>query len=179
IISCYAEYLTGKESLKQDYETRNWFLPTLFGQIVANVSGVSTIDRSDIEISIYVPLYDGLAKHWYLAIMNIKDKTADIWDSLPNSEIEPNHRQEIVKQNLHALDLVLFRDIAFNFPSDWYFADFDILYPNNVPIQPNGNDCGLYVMKFMETPCELLFPTYKSLPNVDWSILAVVEDRNN
>ncbi|GAY33466.1 hypothetical protein CUMW_275140 [Citrus unshiu] len=50
--------------------------------------------------------------------MNIKDKTAEIWDSLPNSEIEPNHRQEIVKQNLHALDLVLLRDIAFNFPSD-------------------------------------------------------------
>ncbi|KAK9199018.1 hypothetical protein WN944_014205 [Citrus x changshan-huyou] len=132
IISCYAEYLTRKESLKQDNETRNWFLPTLFGQIVANVSGVSTIDRSEIEISV--------RKHniceFYMGALKRCEK-------------------------LHALDLVLLRDIAFNFPSDWYFADFDILYPNNVPIQPNGNDCGLYVMKFMETPCEMLFPTYK------------------
>ena len=32
--------------------------------------------------------------------MNIKDKIGEIWDSLPNSDIEPNHRQEIVKQNV-------------------------------------------------------------------------------
>ncbi|KAK9232961.1 hypothetical protein WN943_023210 [Citrus x changshan-huyou] len=60
-------------------------------QIVANVLGVSTIDRSEMEIPVYVRLYDGVAKHWYLAIINIKDKTAKIWDSLPTSEIEPNH----------------------------------------------------------------------------------------
>lgn len=66
----------------------------------------------------------------------------------------------VITIQLHALDLVLFQDIAFNFHPNLYFTGFDILYPNNVPIEPNGSDCVLYVMKFMNIPCAMLFPTY-------------------
>ena len=62
---------------------------------------------------------------------------------------------------LRVLDLILFGDITVNFPTNCYFTNFDILHPNNVPIQPNGSDCGLYVMKFMETSHEMLLPTHQ------------------
>lgn len=49
----------------------------------------------------------------------------------------------IITMQLHVLDLVLFDDIAVNFPANCYFTGFDILHLNNVPVQPNGSDCGL------------------------------------
>ncbi|KAH9668260.1 hypothetical protein KPL70_021349 [Citrus sinensis] len=177
VIDCFVNYLTNKERAKTSLEMRIWYLPTIFSQkIVANMACKK---KSSIEefvknhnirdkyihlmviiknyafvMYIYVLINDGYA-HWYLAVLIVKTQTVEIWDSLPSNSSN-SHREEIVRAILQGLDEVFLDDFLGKFHSCWDFFSFKISYPDNVPIQPNGTNCGLFVIKFMEVQCDLL-----------------------
>ncbi|KAH9780373.1 hypothetical protein KPL71_008049 [Citrus sinensis] len=152
VIDCFVNYLTNKERAKTSLEMRIWYLPTIFSQkIVANMA---CNKKSSIEDFIYVPINDGSA-HWYLAVLIVKTQTVEIWDSL-HSNTSNSHREEIVRAILQGLDEVFLDDFLGKFHSCWDFFSFKISYLDNVPVQPNGTDCGLFVIKFMEMQCDLL-----------------------
>ncbi|KAH9679540.1 protein FAR1-RELATED SEQUENCE [Citrus sinensis] len=155
VIDCFVNYLTNKERAKTSLEMSIWYLPTIFSQkIVANmacnkkssiedfVKNHNIRDKYMSELAvcekIYVPINDGSA-HWYLAVLIVKTQTVEIWDSLP-SNTSNSHREEIVRAI--GLDEVFLDDFLGKFHSCWDFFSFKISYPDNVPVQPNGTDCG-------------------------------------
>ncbi|KAH9687490.1 hypothetical protein KPL70_014792 [Citrus sinensis] len=159
VIDCFVNYLTNKERAKTSLEMRIWYLPTIFSQkIVANMDSKkkSSIEdfvknhnirdkyMSELAVceKIYVPINDGFA-HWYLAVLIVKTQTVENWDSLPSNSSN-SHREEIVRAIVN-------------------FFSFKILYLDNVSVQPNGTDCGLFVIKFMETQCDLLSIKHKDI----------------
>lgn len=48
-----------------------------------------------------------------------------------------------------ALDAIFEAEIAVCFKKKWTFCSFTVRRPDCVPIQPNGFDCGIFMLKFM------------------------------
>ncbi|KAK9191350.1 hypothetical protein WN943_019962 [Citrus x changshan-huyou] len=114
----------------------NWYLPTIYAvtlTVGADVDGfaqaasVGKPFMPDFQRcqKIYVPINDG-AFNWFLFIVNVKEGYGEVWDTLPDGR--SNRKRE--KQ----AERIFFRS------------------GEGVPKQPNGFDCGIYVIKFMETP---------------------------
>ena len=62
--------------------------------------------------------------------------------------------------HLQGLDEVFLDDYFRKFDPLWDFFSFKISYLDNVPLQSNGADCGLFVMKFMEMQCDIVSIKY-------------------
>ncbi|KAK8951296.1 putative ubiquitin-like-specific protease 1B [Platanthera zijinensis] len=80
-----------------------------------------------------------VASHWVLLVGNLKGKYWDFYDSLPN----PMHRSSL-RENIRFLH----GDRAEVLPGD--IIDWPIHTVEGLPTQDNGNDCGIFVMKYME-----------------------------
>nr|XP_048326885.1 uncharacterized protein LOC107413262 isoform X2 [Ziziphus jujuba var. spinosa] len=100
---------------------------------------------------IFIPIYDE-SGHWYLLIVCVKEAIAEIWDPLPNRR-RRNYREENARQILRSLDIVFADEIDCVFHQSKRFEDFNLEIPENLPKQPNGYDCGIFVIKYMEDSC--------------------------
>ncbi|KAK8933382.1 putative ubiquitin-like-specific protease 1B [Platanthera zijinensis] len=87
--------------------------------------------------AIMIPCH--VASHWVLLVGNLKGKYWDFYDSLPN----PMHRSSL-QENIRFLH----EDRAEVLPGD--IIDWPIHTVEGLPTQDNGNDCGIFVMKYME-----------------------------
>ncbi|KAJ6370507.1 hypothetical protein OIU76_028733 [Salix suchowensis] len=83
---------------------------------------------------------------------------------VPVFDEERNHFFLYVLQRLHnllvSLDALFKDDIDQKYQNVWSFKDFRMERPSNVPQQPNGYDCGVYVIKFMVAPEEVTNPDF-------------------
>ena len=52
---------------------------------------------------------------------------------------------------LGALDNLLYEEQTTIFGEDFSFEDFDIAHAKAIPQQANATDCGLYLLKYMES----------------------------
>ncbi|KAK8942395.1 putative ubiquitin-like-specific protease 1B [Platanthera zijinensis] len=87
--------------------------------------------------AIMIPCH--VASHWVLLVGNLKGKYWDFYDSLPN----PMHRSSL-RENIRFLH----EDRAEVLPGD--IIDWPIHTVEGLPTQDNGNDCDIFVMKYME-----------------------------
>ncbi|KAK1559643.1 hypothetical protein Q3G72_016801 [Acer saccharum] len=96
---------------------------------------------------IYIPIHD-LRHHWYLALVNLKKREFEIWDSNP-----PRRKDDLTQFNnvskLMQLDIVLAVKVAAAFPTTFSFITFNMSYAK-APKQPNDFDCGLFLCIFMD-----------------------------
>ncbi|KAK9174885.1 hypothetical protein WN944_026889 [Citrus x changshan-huyou] len=99
---------------------------------------------------IYVPINDG-AFHWFLFIVNVKEGYGEVWDPLPDGRSNRKREQQ-AERILHSLDSIFHSKLPPNVKPSTRFIWFPIRSGEGVPKQPNGFDCGIYVIKFMETP---------------------------
>ncbi|KAK9208811.1 hypothetical protein WN944_001171 [Citrus x changshan-huyou] len=79
----------------------------------------------------------------FLFIVNVKEGYGEVWDPLLMVE---------VIENLHSLDSIFHFKLPPNAKPSTRFIWFPIGSGEGVPKQPNEFDCGIYVIKFMETP---------------------------
>ncbi|KAI9104172.1 hypothetical protein K1719_023008 [Acacia pycnantha] len=152
VIDTFVEILTDIERKKKTLPL-NWYLPVTFSEAAkGNVSyflnfvhcqKVKENYMSDLEScdKIFIPVRVGarLNGHFYLYIIHLKSKEIEIWDSLPDTfetEIE-----ETTKKLLIAMEK-LFKKVT--------FTEFHLKKANDIRLQPNGYDCGVFVINYMQ-----------------------------
>ncbi|KAK1584052.1 hypothetical protein Q3G72_029470 [Acer saccharum] len=118
IISLVAD--NNARTAKRKRASLYWYLPTQF--------------------AIYIPI-NNLKNHWYTALVKIKDRKVEIWDSLPS-------RRKNDQSKMISLDYVLETEIHSVFGSSFSFASFSIESLVG-PTQPNEFDCGVFVCMFL------------------------------
>ncbi|XP_052297794.1 ubiquitin-like-specific protease 1A isoform X2 [Citrus sinensis] len=162
IICMMSDYLTRRESCKSHGQPISWFLPTRYAQFAtmpnAHLDGFKAASQYrkhymyDLHRchQIFVPMHDG-GHHWFMVLVKIKDKQAEIWDPLPDAR-RTRDREIQVNSILHSLDAILHGVVDATYSVAWSFLSFVVTYGEGVPRQPNGFDCGVYVIKFMDTP---------------------------
>ncbi|XP_062002731.1 uncharacterized protein LOC133720446 [Rosa rugosa] len=82
-------------------------------------------------------------------VVKIRSKEVEIWDSLPGRTCKKT-RENLVYHLLNTLDMIFDNEIMIHFDEGCTFSSFKICHPDCVPIQQNGFDCGIYMLKFME-----------------------------
>ncbi|KAL9441932.1 hypothetical protein AB3S75_020437 [Citrus x aurantiifolia] len=155
ILTMIAYHLTLYERAKRSDAPINWYLPTIYAQsaltVGADVDGfaqAASVGKPfmlDFERcqKIYVPINDG-AFHWFLFIVNVKEGYGEVWDPLPDGRSNRKREQQAER--------ILHSKLPPNAKPSTRFIWFPIRSGEGVPKQPNGFDCGIYVIKFMETP---------------------------
>ncbi|KAI4333735.1 hypothetical protein L6164_018505 [Bauhinia variegata] len=173
IINIAAQNLTDVEWNKRF----NWYLPIWFsGYALGDVSHfMEYVKNYKIRESymshlvdchmIFIPIHVESNKrgHYYLYAVDVKKEIAEIWDSLSECT-SMKDKYEKVRKILIALDNLFVEDIKDNFPEGWAFANFNVAIAEDIPTQPNGFDCGMFVIKFMKSAGDksLLTPKFQS-----------------
>ncbi|GMI68786.1 EARLY IN SHORT DAYS 4 [Hibiscus trionum] len=101
------------------------------------------IDSSDVE-QVYVSLHDAEGKHWFLLVVDVVEGHNYVLDSLGVNEVRKNIAKYLLSKaplmyGSHAHLGRLFEDAA-KFPISFL----------ELPKQPNSDDCGMYILKYIE-----------------------------
>ncbi|KAB5515707.1 hypothetical protein DKX38_026355 [Salix brachista] len=167
VISIMSDALTLAERKKKG--SRNWYLPICFAEYAYDTSECISFARKHMFREnymsalfsckkIYVPVFDKERSHFYLYVLHIQKQVVEIWDSLAKSSGSSVDNR--LPNMLATLDTLFEDDIERNHLDGWSFASFSVDRPPNVPQQPNGYDCGVYVIKFMLAPEEATQPDF-------------------
>ncbi|KAK8954054.1 putative ubiquitin-like-specific protease 1B [Platanthera zijinensis] len=111
------------------------------------LSGVQAVDL------IVMPCH--MSAHWTLLICRLKERCWEFYDSLRSSR----HRATLTK-----LIQCLYEDASDSLPANimnWPINDVD-----DLPQQDNGDDCGVFVMKYMEAVMSSKTVAWKE--TIDW-----------
>ncbi|KAJ7958536.1 Ulp1 protease family, C-terminal catalytic domain containing protein [Quillaja saponaria] len=129
----------------------NWFLPLTFLPYASiyernfkrfvvehNIKERYMSRLMDCE-KIFVPIQTGSRQsgHFYLCVVHVKKRVAEIWDSAPCYTEQNSERQEKVQNILRGLDVIFMNEIKSIFPDEWAFSKFDITMAHNIPTQTN------------------------------------------
>ncbi|KAM7488048.1 hypothetical protein LguiB_025532 [Lonicera macranthoides] len=107
--------------------------------------------NEEIESEVFIPIL--ISRHYILARVLLKTKVVEVWDSLSDAT-QPILYSARIKDILRNLDLGLEREIRKK-PGNFSFSSFRIVRASFVPRQPNGFDCGMFVILFMQSGCKV------------------------
>ncbi|KAI9104184.1 hypothetical protein K1719_023020 [Acacia pycnantha] len=156
VIDVFVEILTVIERKKKTMPL-NWYLPVTFsdkaledneGRLLHFVHCQKMKENymSDLESceKIFIPVHVGARPngHFHLYIIHIKNKKIEIWDSLPNTSEAEIGREETTKKLLLALEK-LFEEAVL-------FTKFHLKMANDILLQFNGFDSGIFVINYMQ-----------------------------
>ncbi|XP_062020074.1 uncharacterized protein LOC133736548 [Rosa rugosa] len=97
----------------------------------------------------FLPIHDGVVKHWFLVVVNIPDAECEIWDSNPVDSAN-TRRQEYAIASMSLLEKVFGNELRM--APDLYarFGSFSISYPESCPLHPRSEDSGIFVIRNMQ-----------------------------
>ncbi|XP_040363625.1 uncharacterized protein LOC112168724 isoform X3 [Rosa chinensis] len=180
VIDISAAYLYEEDS-------KSWFFPTCFGEqaysnhvssnshaLVAStihLCGLQRFHRCLKRCSkIFIPLHDEIEDHWFMLVMKLDRKSAEMWDSLPDIvssarrfekarvamlllqtifENEMTKSDDVCMQ-MNMLDRVFVRDIAEDLNPHVSLGTLPFDMSSFGPIQRNTTDCGVFVIRNMQ-----------------------------
>ncbi|XP_060973669.1 uncharacterized protein LOC133038963 [Cannabis sativa] len=164
LIDCFAQIMNFREKKRNGIGSkRTWFMPT---RISSKLLGRSmTVERMakqqewstlyyDADLSLchtmVVPLLDTeSAPHWFAANVSMVNTTVEIRDSLSSAMHKRSRRStsvEMVGTSRLWTNCLPLSSHELN------FAEFVIISSSkDYPQQQNGHDCGMFVMKYMES----------------------------
>ncbi|PON46922.1 Ulp1 protease family, C-terminal catalytic domain containing protein [Trema orientale] len=148
VINVVSEILTEFETNMHHEERKNWFLSTrdMFNIIILEKN--EAVEVSKMKPEIFIPIHQKVIGHWLLFVVFVEDSLVQIWDSfLRSGELTG---RSVVDEVLINLDIYLAPDIAKYKQTRWSFTKFRIETNRDVPQQKNCNDCGIYVINFLE-----------------------------
>lgn len=159
VINIVAAYLS-------DSDSESWYLPSFFGDIARLYKGPSEVRgwvASAIKTcqlkrfhrrlqqcsKIFIPLHDHMSDHWYLLVMNLDERTADILDSKPDVHLDDRrmvHAREaiLLLQTVFSNEMTRSTDVYFHFPS------FNVNISELNPRHNRNAESGIYVIRHMQ-----------------------------
>ncbi|KAJ6683289.1 hypothetical protein OIU85_007015 [Salix viminalis] len=148
----------------------NWYLPISFAENTDDPRKcISFAEKHRIKENymsdllccekVFVPVFDEERNHFFLYVLQLKTQVVEIWDSFAASS-QSDWGDRRLHNLLVSLDALFKDDIDQKYQNVWSFKDFRMERPSNVPQQPNGYDCGVYVIKFMVAPEEVTNPDF-------------------
>ncbi|XP_060957914.1 uncharacterized protein LOC133029940 [Cannabis sativa] len=162
VIDCFAQIMNFREKKRNGIGSkRTWFMPTrISSKLLGRTMTVERMAKEqewstlyyDADLSLchtmVVPLLDtDSAPHWFAANVSMVNTTVEIRDSL-SSAMHKRSRRSTCVEMLQTLDQ-LFAPVK---PGDLNFSEFVIISSSkDYPQQQNGHDCGMFVMKYMES----------------------------
>ncbi|KAI9078140.1 hypothetical protein K1719_039908 [Acacia pycnantha] len=153
VIDTFVEILTDIERKKKTLPL-NWYLPVTFSDATlkgkvsyllnfVHCQKIKENYMSDLEScdKIFIPVHVGARpnEHFYLYIIHLKNKEIEVWDSLPNTS--EAKIEEATKKLLIAMEK-LFEKVT--------FTEFHSKKADDILLQPNGFDCGVFVINYMQ-----------------------------
>ncbi|KAK9911875.1 hypothetical protein M0R45_035757 [Rubus argutus] len=71
---------------------------------------------------IFIPLKDDIRDHWFLLVMKLSQKNAELWDSQPDTgsgarRVEKARAAMLLLQNIFANEMTKSQDVYYDFPS--------------------------------------------------------------
>ncbi|KAK9913400.1 hypothetical protein M0R45_037218 [Rubus argutus] len=119
---------------------------------------------------IFIPLKDDIRDHWFLLVMKLSQKNAELWDSQPDTgsgarRVEKARAAMLLLQNIFANEMTKSQDVYYDFPS------FPLSVPDGNPTNDNNHNSGIYVARHMQSYREKWFEGYNS--NEQCSLLAL------
>ncbi|PRQ24049.1 putative Ulp1 peptidase [Rosa chinensis] len=163
VINIFAMYMN--EPGKED-----WYLPTFFAsnlikkdvkmsvtEHVERIRSVCALKRFDGRLSacrrIFIPMHEeGTNKrhgHWYLLVVHVRDRHAEILDSYPANG-KTMSRIQAARLAMNMLDRVFVRDIAEDLNPHVSLGTLPFDMSSFGPIQRNTTDCGVFVIRNMQ-----------------------------
>ncbi|XP_028804827.1 uncharacterized protein LOC114759755 isoform X1 [Neltuma alba] len=156
IIDVFAGILTESERRKRSKPV-NWYLPVMFSSAALSDDASSFLDfverqklketymfddLKDCE-KIFIPVHveKDSCGHYYLNIIHMKNQEIEIWDSLCDQFIDKAKRDQTTQKLLLAMERLF---------GDGTFKEFYSRIMRNIPLQPNGHDCGIFVINYMQ-----------------------------
>ncbi|KAM7494966.1 hypothetical protein LguiB_029575 [Lonicera macranthoides] len=118
-----------------------------------HVNSSSFVWAKERELLEYIFSKSVKQEHYILARVLLKTKVVEVWDSLSDAT-QPILYSARIKDILRNLDLGLEREIRKK-PENFSFSSFRIVRASFVPRQPNGFDCGMFVILFMQSGCKV------------------------
>ncbi|XP_062107674.1 uncharacterized protein LOC133818671 isoform X2 [Humulus lupulus] len=147
IITCFSRVLTHEERQRQEVPqtTSIWYMPTQISEAYLGKG------RPVEDYSMLVPVFvTEIVNHWFLVAVNIINRCADICDPLVAARSK-TVSTKATKEMLSTLDRLFKSEIKQHKQNDFQFSNFKVSIKSGTPQQDNGHDCGVYVMKFMES----------------------------
>ncbi|XP_024193149.1 uncharacterized protein LOC112196908 isoform X3 [Rosa chinensis] len=129
-------------------------------------------------VEIFIPLYDEIADHWFLLVMKLKEKIAELSDSVPEFT-SLNRRLEIARATMLLLQTVFgsamtkSSDVYYNFPS------FRLSFAEGNQTTDNKYDSGIYIMMQMKCYSDKWFEGYNSEEMRSALALEIVNNSSN
>ncbi|XP_027101300.1 ubiquitin-like-specific protease ESD4 [Coffea arabica] len=164
IVNCYSALLTARARRNSGNASyRVWYMPSWSAEMVTK--NEMTLDELYIYYltenkfgglimeceKICIPLnWDG--KHWYLAVIYMKENKVMIFDPFPDEDFN-ELRLMNAKVVCSKISGALYTGYGENFSYD--FNDFEYLSPSWCPRQINKWDSAMFVMKYMEVCDEM------------------------
>ncbi|EXB22054.1 Sentrin-specific protease [Morus notabilis] len=97
---------------------------------------------------IVIPCYSSEDLHWFLAVLDLNHQQVEIWDSLPHPR--SRHRRGcIAMDSVSVLANFLVSDLELAYDDGLNLSSFKVVHKKDIPTQANGNDCGIFALKFM------------------------------
>ncbi|XP_024193148.1 uncharacterized protein LOC112196908 isoform X2 [Rosa chinensis] len=183
VINIWTAYMSQTKS-------NSWFLPTFFAEQAGSnedpsnvpVSIASTIVACGLQrfhrrlkhcVEIFIPLYDEIADHWFLLVMKLKEKIAELSDSVPEFT-SLNRRLEIARATtVFGSAMTKSSDVYYNFPS------FRLSFAEGNQTTDNKYDSGIYIMMQMKCYSDKWFEGYNSEEMRSALALEIVNNSSN
>ncbi|XP_021625140.1 putative ubiquitin-like-specific protease 1B [Manihot esculenta] len=143
-----------KEEVRERNGT-NWFFPCITYESYKEVSSFKVYYddhvqkfavTSDLEAceKIYIPIHHYGRRHFLLAVLKVPNQTCLWFDPMWSDEGYSLTDEEILPVLLEGLD-----NCVPGIKTKPFFPTFEEVIQKNAPRQPNGWDCGIYVMNFL------------------------------
>ncbi|KAK9937611.1 hypothetical protein M0R45_014389 [Rubus argutus] len=160
VINMFAAYLSS-------LSWTDWFFPTYFGDRANNYeeatgyTGWVAQTRSCCGLNslatrindcrrIFIPMREpSEIGHWYLLVVHVKEKKAEIVDSAPDNRRDSD-RLFAARLALNMLDSVFMTEVMTLMDDRVLFGAFDFVPTKVSQLQPNSYDCGVFVIRNME-----------------------------
>ncbi|PON77605.1 Ulp1 protease family, C-terminal catalytic domain containing protein [Trema orientale] len=151
ILNVKAEYLTRDERALFKTIAPNWYLTTRMNRSAEEfMRRHRVLEHFMGQLAycekIYVPINH--SDHWFLYLFLIDSEVVQIWVSFCALGVSKDEKLlNDVKKNLDTALKLEIKDVK---PIGWSFMDFKVEHRSNLPQQPNGYDCGVFVANFMD-----------------------------
>ncbi|KAL3825558.1 hypothetical protein ACJIZ3_021587 [Penstemon smallii] len=135
-------------------EVHFWYLPTYYSQAILgdseNLINMLKIYEDAMKFceKIFVPMHENNC-HWYAIVIDFKKRKVLILDSYwSDRKIYDDERLKAVENVVHFSHTLFTKHFSKHYEHN--LDSFTIEPASWIPYQGNGNDCGIWVIKFMQ-----------------------------